>query len=165
MTLAPFLSAPPAIQVHMAAAVLAVLLGPLALYRARRDLLHKVLGYSWILAMTTVAVSALFIDAVIGIGHFGVLHLLVPVTFVSLFSGLRHAMARRIEDHRAVMRGLYWNGLTIAGLFAFLPNRRLNRSLFAEMPELGYVVIAGGVALLIWRNSASARRGREARAG
>jgi uncharacterized membrane protein len=41
MTLDPFTTAPIAVQIHMASALIAVCLGPFALYRKRRDRLHR----------------------------------------------------------------------------------------------------------------------------
>ena len=41
MSFAPFLAASPTIQIHAIAATLALVLGPIAIYRDRRDVLHK----------------------------------------------------------------------------------------------------------------------------
>ena len=63
MTLAPLINAPLLIQFHMFWALLAVLLGPVAIHRKRRDRLHKIVGYVWVISMFMVATSALGIPA------------------------------------------------------------------------------------------------------
>jgi len=52
------------------------------------------------------------------------------------------------------MRGLYWQGLMVAGLFTLLPYRVLNRVLFPGTPELGYgviLVVALGAGIVAMR--------------
>jgi uncharacterized membrane protein len=57
MTLAPL-----QIQIHAIAALMSVALGPVVLYRTRRDRLHKMAGYIWISATLTVATTSWFIS-------------------------------------------------------------------------------------------------------
>lgn len=148
MSFSPFLDAPLIIQLHVGAALLAILIGPIALYRPQRDRVHKTIGYVWFLAMACVAVSAFFIHSFPVVGPFSPLHLFAILTLWSLWSALVHVRAGRIAAHRATLRSLYWHGLTIAGLFTFLPGRVTNRMLFDERPELGWVVIGLGAPLL-----------------
>ncbi|MEL6467062.1 MAG: DUF2306 domain-containing protein [Pseudomonadota bacterium] len=145
MSLLPILTASPMIQLHIAAALVALFLGPFALYRARRDRLHKVLGYTWVLAMAITALSSFFIHSFPVIGPFSPIHLLALFALWSLYEGMRHIFAGRVGPHRLVMRSLYWNGLIVAGLFNFLPGRTTNRVFFGAAPELGYVVMAIGL--------------------
>lgn len=149
MTLDPYLSAPAHIQVHIVAALLALLLGPVALYRVRRDGLHKAIGYAWITLMAVVALSSFLITNFGVIGPFSPIHLLAILTLWSLWAAVRHARAGRIAAHRIVLRNLYWYGLIIAGLFNFLPGRGTNRVVFAGREELGLWVIAAGMTLLL----------------
>lgn len=154
MTLLPFLTAPLPIQVHIIAAVLALILGPVALYRRRRDRTHKVFGYVWVTAMTVLAVGSFLIPShftPIGIGP---LHGFAILTLWSLWTGIKAAIARDIERHEAILRSLYSNGLIIAGAFTFLPGRTMNRMLFGAPSQLGWLVIAvllGLVALRVIR--------------
>lgn len=149
MSLDPFLSAPLEIQIHAAAATVAVALGPLPLYRKRRDALHKVTGYIWSVAMLTVAVTAFFIHSFAVIGPFSPLHGFALLTFWSLWAGINHARAGRIRAHEATFRSLYWFGLMIAGLANFLPDRTTNEAVFGGQDHLGWVVIVIGGAVLI----------------
>jgi uncharacterized membrane protein len=149
MTFAPFLDAPSYIQIHAAAAAVAVFLGPFVLLRNRRDRLHKTSGHVWVLAMLVVAVSSFWITEFGLIGPLSPIHLLSVLTLWSLWEGMRHALAGRIDLHRRVFQNLYWRGLLIAGLFNFLPGRATNRSVFPETPEAGWLVIALGLTLIL----------------
>ena len=81
------------------------------------------------------------------IGPFSPLHGLALFTLWSLYEGIRRAQAGEIAIHRRVFRSLYWFGVMIAGLFNFLPGRTINRALLPESPELGYALIALGLAV------------------
>ncbi|WP_168193065.1 DUF2306 domain-containing protein [Rhodophyticola sp. CCM32] len=143
MTIDPILSASPAVQVHIAAACLAILLGPFAIYRRQRDRIHKLTGYIWIMAMMLLAGSSLTIPAHVFpiVGMFGPIHLLSIAVFYILWKGYRHIRAGRRALHAQSMRALYWNSLGIAGAFTFLPGRVMNRVFFAGAERFGYVMI------------------------
>ncbi|MEJ6391265.1 DUF2306 domain-containing protein [Gymnodinialimonas ulvae] len=150
MTLDPILSAPFEVQLHVAAALLALALGPLALYRTRRDRVHKCLGYVWVTAMGVLAVSGLFIEAVVLplVGRFGPIHLFSIWALVSLWQAMAAIFRRDVARHQAVMRALYWQAIGITGLLALLPGRRMNAVLFGEAEWVGLwgiAVVALGV--------------------
>lgn len=151
MTLLPFLSAPLPVQVHIVAALLAVALGPVALYRRRRDRTHKVVGYVWVSAMTVLAVGSFLIPSHFTPVGLGPLHGFAVLTLWSLWAGVRAAIARDICRHEAILRSLYSNGLVIAGAFTFLPGRSLNRMVFGEPSQLGWLVIAALLGLVALR--------------
>jgi len=160
MSLAPLLDAPAHIQVHAFAAVLAVALGPVVIYRRRRDRIHKVVGYIWVLAMALTALSSFAITNFGIVGPFSPVHLLAVLALWSLVVGLRHAFARRIAAHERVMRSLYWNGLMVASAFNFLPGRVVNRVFFNDARELGYamiVLVLAGLAAHALRRKGSGR--------
>lgn len=149
MTLTPYLDAPLYIQIHAATASLALVLGPVALFRKRQDRLHKQVGYIWFLAMAAAAGSSFFIHSFALIGPFSPLHGLAILTLWSLWSALRYVRAGRVQLHRLVLRNLYFYGLVIAGLANFLPGRTTNRMFFPDAPELGWAVIGLGAAVLL----------------
>ena len=150
MSFAPLLSAPPAVQIHVAAALLALAIGPLAIFRRRRDRLHKIAGYTWVSAMGATALSGLAIESQVLTlhGRWGAIHLLSVGALMSLAIGLRHVFAGRIRAHAETMRSLYWQALGIAGLLTLLPGRTMNRMLF-DAPWLGIVAIGLGAIGLI----------------
>lgn len=150
MTLTPFLTAAPHIQLHATAAMLALVLGPLALYRTRRDLLHKVTGYVWMSAILVTALSSFAITSFGIIGPISPIHLLSVLALWSLWRGVTTIRAGNVAVHRATLRNLYWRGLMIAGLFNFLPTGRMvNQAVFPTAPQLGWVVIGLGLAALL----------------
>ncbi len=117
-------AAPTIIQVHLTAALTALVIGAVLMARVKGTALHKLLGWTWVLAMGTTAVSSLFIK-VINPGHFSFIHLLSGWTIVGL-PGAVYAIKRgKVAAHRRAMTGMFVGGLLIAGLFAFLPGRLL----------------------------------------
>ncbi|SMX32949.1 hypothetical protein OCA8868_00852 [Octadecabacter ascidiaceicola] len=156
MSLDPILSAPVYLQIHVASALVAVTLGPVPMYRRRRDMVHKVLGYVWVVAMASVALSSFWIHSFAVIGPFSPLHGLALLTLWSLWRGISSARMGDIKTHLATFRALYWYGLLIAGLANFLPDRRINEIAFGGQDQLGWVVISLGAAALLAR----ALRGR-----
>ena len=82
-----FLNAAPIVQTHIGTAVFAVGIGPLAVFRRRRDGWHKLLGYFWVLALATLAVTSFFITG-LRPGQFSAIHLLSILVLVSLARGL-----------------------------------------------------------------------------
>jgi uncharacterized membrane protein len=162
MSFTPILSLPLDLALHLWAALLAVLLGPVALYRRRRDRRHKVAGYAWVVAMALVALSSFSLTAGIlpVVAGFGLIHLLSVWVLWQLWRGVDAARSGQLRRHKATMRGLYWGGLMVAGIFTLLPGRVLNEVLFAETPEAGYVAIALGAAALAWINLRQLRRAR-----
>ena len=150
MSLEPLLSASPQIQLHVASASLALISGPFALCRKRRDRIHKTLGYTFILAMLTAIFSSFFILSIRIIGPFSPIHLLSVLATITLWQGYRHIRSGRIAQHAATMRGLYLQALGIAFLFTFLPGRLMNQLLFPSAPELGaWLMIGLGLPLLV----------------
>ncbi len=150
MTLTPFLTAPLHIQLHATAAIIALVLGPLALYRTRRDRLHKITGYIWMLAILVTALSSFAITSFGVIGPISPIHLLSVLALWSLWRGITTIRAGNLAAHRATLRNLYWRGMMIAGLFNFLPTGRMvNRTVFPDRPELGWVVIGLGLAAMV----------------
>jgi len=157
MSLDPILSAPLVIQLHVLSALPALLAGPVALFRRRRDRLHKTAGYLWVVAMVVLSVTGLFIPShgLAIIGPFGPIHLLCLVALYGVTQGVRHARAGRIAAHRQSMQAVWFGAMGIAGLFTLMPGRIMNRVLFEALPEIGYLaVVSGGVGLALfwWRN-------------
>lgn len=158
MTLAPYLTAAPHIQFHIAVALISLILGPFALYTKKRNRLHKTFGYIWVVTMTGVALSSFMITSFGVIGPFSPIHLLAIFTLWSLYTGIRHVVQGRINAHRVTMRNLYWYGLIIAGLFNFLPGRSTNRIFFEGQESFGYYVLGAGILILVANTVLQKRR-------
>jgi uncharacterized membrane protein len=115
-------AAGPVIQLHLAGVAVAILIGLVLLTGVKGTLTHRLLGWTWVLAMMTVAASSLFIR-MINPGHFSFIHLLSGWTLIAAPMGVIFARRRKVRMHARMMTGLFTSGLFIAGLFAFMPGR------------------------------------------
>ncbi|ALL14675.1 DUF2306 domain-containing protein [Caulobacter henricii] len=115
-------AAPLVIQLHVAGAVTAFVIGAVLLAGVKGTGLHKALGWTWVLAMTLTAVSSLFIRT-INPGHFSLIHLLSGWTLIALPMAIFAIKRRKVRQHARAMTGMFVGGLLIAGLFTFLPGR------------------------------------------
>lgn len=135
----PLLSAPFAVQVHVATVLPAAVLGALLLAGRKGTARHRLAGKIWLLLMLASAVSSFFVHELRMIGSFSVIHLLSAYVIFGCFLAYRHARAGRIAAHRRQMIGLYLGGIVGAGLFTLLPGRIMGRI---------FLTSAGGAALL-----------------
>jgi uncharacterized membrane protein len=130
MTLAPLLNASWVIQLHVAAAVTAFLLGIVQLSAPKGTLPHRGIGFVWIALMATVAISSLWIHTIRLWGPFSPIHLISIFVLVMLPIGLYRAHTHRVRDHRKAMLGLFFGGLVVAGIFTFVPGRIMHAVVF-----------------------------------
>jgi len=151
MTLTPLLDMPIYLQIHVASAALALILGPVAIYRNRRDVWHKAVGYVWLTAIVVTAISSFWIQDFAMIGPLSPIHIFAVLALWGVVDGLRTAMARNFVAHAETLKSVYWNGVILAGLFNFLPGRRVNQAVFDGPSDLGWLIIGAGGAVLVWR--------------
>lgn len=134
MTLEPLLSAPPAVQLHVATVVPAVVIGTWLIAVSRKGAaLHRAFGYLYLVLMAVTSVKALFITELMpGSPVFGLspVHLLVPLTLFGIVGALRGAWTGNIAMHRRAMLLVYTGGILIAGAFTFLPGRLMHEVVF-----------------------------------
>ncbi|MEY4677111.1 MAG: hypothetical protein RLZZ470_1618 [Pseudomonadota bacterium] len=121
----------PLIAVHMTAAIGAVVIGPFALWArmgsTQRPWLHRAMGSAYATLMLLAAVSACFIlDFNLPNFHgLTVIHVLIPVTLVSLWVAFRAIARKDFVTHRITMQCLYVGACLVAGGFTLLPSRYL----------------------------------------
>ncbi len=127
MRISPLLTAPPAIQVHVAAALSAVAIGAFLLRLRGGGELHRRLGWTWVAVMLVVAFSSF---AIISSGHFSWIHGLSVLTIGAALTGAALARSHRVANHRRMMMNLYWLALVVTGLFTLLPGRVMNAVVF-----------------------------------
>ena len=120
---------PPVIQLHIAAALAALLLGTVQLVGIKGTGLHRLIGWSWVIAMGTVAISSLFIRQ-INPGSFSWIHLLSGWTLIALPMALFAVRRGRIGSHASGMTWTFVAGLIVAGAFTFLPGRLMWKVFF-----------------------------------
>src|SRR5258707_14493760 len=129
MTLAPLLSASPAIQFHAFAAMTAFGLG-VALAAPKGTLPHRTVGWIWVALMLMVSVSAFFIHQIRLWGPWSPIHLLAIFTLVVLPIAVWHAHRHAVQNHRNSMVRLFVAALVIAGALTFLPGRIMHAVAF-----------------------------------
>jgi uncharacterized membrane protein len=130
MTLAPLLNASSVIQLHVAAAVSALVLGTVQLVSPKGTLPHRSIGVIWIALMATVAISSFWIHAIRLWGPFSPIHLISIFVLVMLPVALYDAHTHHVRAHRRAMIGLFFGGLVVAGLFTLAPGRIMHAVVF-----------------------------------
>ncbi|MRD47824.1 DUF2306 domain-containing protein [Caenimonas koreensis] len=127
----------PVIAIHMTAAILAVVTGPIALWARKgalqRPKLHRAFGYAWVTLMIIAAASAFFIRGghLPNINGFSPIHLFIPFVFFGLVRAFWALAKGNVVAHRKFMTNLYWGACVGAGAFALLPSRIVGNFLFA----------------------------------
>jgi uncharacterized membrane protein len=120
---------PLAVRLHLAAVLIALAIGIILLIGVKGTTLHRTLGWAWVLAMMTGAVSSLSIR-MINHGALSWIHLLSGWTIIALPMGVAFARRHKVRMHAGMMTWLFTGGLVVAGLFAFFPGRLMWRMFF-----------------------------------
>jgi uncharacterized membrane protein len=124
------------VQAHLGLALLALILGPGALWARKGSALHRSLGYTWVSLMLGTALSSLFIfdHSQPNLGGYTWIHLLTLGTLAGLSFGVYQIVVRHnVTAHRKAMRGTYFGACIGAGLFTLLPGRFLGHWLWHEV--------------------------------
>lgn len=111
-----------AVQVHVGAALTALLIGGVMLLRPKGGGLHRTLGWTWVVAMATTAASSLWLRD-LNHGAFSFIHLLSGWVLVALPMAIAAIRRRNVRLHQRMMLGLYMGGLVFTGLLTFIPGR------------------------------------------
>ena len=120
---------PPMVWVHLGTVALALALTPVMLLRRRGDRRHRTLGYVWVAAMATTALSSLFVK-LINPGGFSIIHVLSVWTLIQVPLIVVRARQHDWLRHRSAVRGMVLGALLIAGFFTFPFSRLLGSWLF-----------------------------------
>jgi uncharacterized membrane protein len=139
---------------HVIAALFVLAMGPVQIFRRRRDRTHRTMGYLWVAAMYYVCFSSFWI---VSDGHFSWLHGLSAFTIVTVTLGLVSAIRGNVKSHLGNMAGSYI-GIVVAFIFAVsVPGRAIPRLLAEDAATAVYV--AGLVVLSVGVIFVSLRRG------
>lgn len=111
-----------AIKAHLFASLFAIALTLFQYNNKKGALPHKTFGWIWIISMTIVAISSLFVRE-LNNGNFSFIHLFTILTLVSVPRIVHYARTHQINKHKAAVNGLVFGGLLIAGAFTFMPGR------------------------------------------
>jgi uncharacterized membrane protein len=112
----------PAVQLHLLCVTLALGIGGALLIGVKGDRLHRAMGWTWVLAMMTAAISSLFIRQV-NHGAFSFIHLISGWIILAAPMAVAFARRHKVRQHARLMTGLFTGGLILAGLLAFMPGR------------------------------------------
>jgi uncharacterized membrane protein len=135
--LATLLHERPVIFVHVLGAIAALGLGIFILARRKGTASHRALGWVWVLAMGTAAVSSAFIPgtgALPSLFGFSPIHVFTVTVSAGLPIAVWHARRGNLVAHRQWMRGMFVGGCVIAGLFTLMPGRFLGGLLWQQLP-------------------------------
>ncbi len=130
MTLTPLLNAPSVIQIHAFAAMAVFAIGLVQLTAPKGTIPHRLIGWSWVLLMLTVAISSFFIHIIRLWGAWSPIHLLSILVLVSLPLAVFHARRHEVRRHRNAMTTVFMGALVIAGILTFLPGRIMHAVAF-----------------------------------
>jgi len=137
MSFDPLLEAPMTIQVHAFAAMAAFLLGIIQFVAPKGTLPHRMLGVVWLVIMTAIAVSSIFIRPSLYPGlpitqWFSFIHIFTVLTFYGVIQGSLFLVrgGGNFKQHAKSFTGIFIGGLLIAGAFAFLPGRIMHQVVF-----------------------------------
>jgi uncharacterized membrane protein len=120
---------PPAIQVHLTAALTALCLGAALMAVRKGRSFHRAAGWAWVGLVALTAGSSLFITT-LRPGHFSVLHLLTGWVLIVLPVAVFWAKRRSVARHRRAMMGLFYGGFAFNLVIAFIPGRALWQTFF-----------------------------------
>ena len=120
---------PPAIKLHLGAALAALALGAALMGARKGRRFHRTAGWVWVGLVSLVAGSSLFITS-LSPGRFSVLHLLTGWTLMVLPLAVIWARRHDVVRHRRVMMGLFYGGFAINLIVAFIPGRTLWSTFF-----------------------------------
>lgn len=127
--------APLQVIAHLSAAVAAALFGAIIFFNRKGTRFHKTLGWSFVVAMTITAVSAVFIrrtEGIPNIAGFTPIHLFVVITAIGLPNAIIKIRQGNVRGHAGSMIGLYVGAIVIAGVLAFLPGRLMHALVFGR---------------------------------
>jgi uncharacterized membrane protein len=120
MDLSPLFEASLWVQLHVAAAVLAILLGAGQFLGRKGTTPHRLIGWFWVLMLAALCITSFFIEGSLFIGPISVFHALSVYTLWALVMGARAARRGEIESHRSYMVWLYVLSVLISAAVAVL---------------------------------------------
>lgn len=119
----------PAIKIHLATALAALVLGGVLMTQRKGRTFHRIAGWVWVSLVSITAGATLFITS-LNHGHWSLLHLFTGWTLLILPLGVIAARRHEIARHRGRMMGLFYGGFAINLFIAFIPGRLLWMTFF-----------------------------------
>jgi uncharacterized membrane protein len=129
MNIKPLLDAGLAIQLHVAAAIIAIALSAAVIVVRRGTPAHKHVGRAWVAMLTLICISSFWITGMNG-SSYSWIHLLSAWTLLGLLQAVWAIRAGKIRVHKYAMTSTMIGALLGAGFFAFMPGRLMSAILF-----------------------------------
>lgn len=117
------------IIIHLTGALLALGISPIVLIINKGTIAHRWLGRVWAFAVVITALSSFWIHELGGFRGFSWIHILSIYSLWSICAAVYFIRVRNTYQHRRAMLGTFV-GLSLAGVLAVLPGRRLGAFLF-----------------------------------
>jgi uncharacterized membrane protein len=124
-----FAGQPLPILIHVCAATTALTIGAGLMWGPKGTTIHRAFGWTWVIAMMTVALSSFFIHSM-NRGGFSPIHALSAYVAIGVPMGVAFARRHDIRAHRRMMTGTFLGGLIVAGAFTFVPGRLMWKVFF-----------------------------------
>jgi len=129
MNFAPLLNASLAIQLHVAAVVIAAVGFAAVVSLTKGTTLHRWFGRSFVFGMAGAALSSFWIRE-LNHGSLSFIHIISVVTLWGLISGILAARRGDVRSHRLSMAVTAFGGLGVAGAFAISNPHRVMWQVF-----------------------------------
>jgi uncharacterized membrane protein len=128
----------PVVALHLAAALAALVLGSVLMLRRKGTGSHRLMGWTWVALMATVAVSSAFIrdGRMPNVAGFSPIHGLTVFVAVMLPMAVLRIRRGDVQGHRKGMRGLFFGGCVVAGAFTLMPGRFFGRLVWPPLQSL-----------------------------
>lgn len=110
------------VQLHLFAALSALVVALFMLKGAKGTRMHRIVGWAWVGLMMTTALSS-FLIREISPGKLSYIHILSGWVAFAAPLGVWAARTHRVRLHQRLMTGLVIGGLFIAGALTFIPGR------------------------------------------
>lgn len=117
------------VALHLATVIPAFALGAWQLAAPKGTRPHRVIGWLWVLAMATTAITSFWITGINSGGRWSAIHLLSAFVLFTLAASLWYVRRGNVRAHRKFMVGTML-GVTGAGIGALMPGRFLAQLLF-----------------------------------
>lgn len=120
-----------ALSIHVAAALWALMAGGGQLLAPKGTRLHKIVGWSWMIAMVLVAISSFWLKGLMDVvWGYSPIHLLSIWILICVAVSIYSARTHNIKRHKAFAKGAFY-GVLGAGIGALAPGRLIHQWLFA----------------------------------
>jgi uncharacterized membrane protein len=118
MRLAPLLQAPLAVQIHILAALIAIVLGFYQFLGRKGSFPHRLVGWFWVMLLGSICISSFFISGSAFIGPISIFHALSVYTLWSLFMGVKAARQHAVADHKSYMSWIFGLSILLSAVIA-----------------------------------------------